>query len=148
MSNGAKSMSEHDPRQYHLKNEMRSALFLQIASLELNRQRLCSQVNSLSSFNSLLPAEIRAAIFYQAIQLPCHPDNKAECSVTTPFFLGKVWRDWRDLVWSSPLLWTNIHLCVTRQRCKAQANLLRDWLSRTASCPLSFCLTSGEEPES
>ena len=148
MSNGAKSMSEHDPRQYwHSKNEMRNALFLQIASLELNRQRLYSQVNSLSSFNSLLPAEIRAAIFYQAIQLPCPLDDKAECSVITPFFLGKVCRDWRDLVWSSPLLWTNIHLCVTRQRCKAQAHLLRDWVSRTASCPLSFCLTSGEEPE-
>jgi hypothetical protein len=149
MSNGAKSMSEHG-RQYHSKNEMRNALFRQIASLELSRQRLLSQINSLSSFNSLLPADIRAAIFYEAMQLPCpldEGDGKGEHSVITPFFLGKICRDWRDLVWSSPLLWTNIYLCMTRRRCKAQANLLQDWLSRTARCPLSFCLTSGEEPE-
>ena len=147
MSNGAKSMSEHGPSQSNPKVEMRNALFLQLASLELNRQRLCSQINSLSSFNSLLPAEIKAAIFYQATQLPCPLDDQGDCSVITPFFLGKICQDWRNLVWSSPLLWTNIHLCVTSQRCKAQANLLRDWLSKTASCPLSFHLTSVEEPE-
>ena len=142
-------MSEHGPSQSQTKVEMRNALFLQLASLELNRQRLCSQINSLSSFNSLLPAEIKAAIFYKAVQLPCplyDGDGEGEPSVVTPLFLGKNCRDWRDLVWSSPLLWSNIHLCVTRRRCNAQANLLRDWLSRTASCPLSVCLTSGEEP--
>jgi len=41
--------------EYHPKNETRNALFLQLASLELNRQRLCSQIKSLSPFNSLLP---------------------------------------------------------------------------------------------
>jgi len=85
-----------------------------------------------------------------AMHLPCplyDGDGKGERSVITPFFLGKICRDWRDLVWSSPLLWINIHLCITRRRYKAQANLLRDWLSRTASCPISFCLTSGKEPE-
>ena len=137
-------MSEPGPRQYHLKNEMRNALLLQV-------QRLCSEINSLSSFNSLLPAEIKAAIFYKAMQLPCPLNDggsKGERPpVITPFFLGKICRDWRDLVWSSPLLWSNIHLSVTRRRRKAQARLLRDWLSRTASCPLSFCLTSGEELE-
>ena len=142
-------MSEHGPSQSQKKVEMRNALFLQLASLELNRQRLCSQINSLSSFNSLLPAEIKAAIFYKAVQLPCplyDGDGEGEPSVVTPLFLGKICRDWRDLVWSSPFLWSNIHLRVTR-RCNAQANLLRDWLSRTAGCPLSVCLTSGEEPE-
>ncbi|EDR04084.1 uncharacterized protein LACBIDRAFT_306334 [Laccaria bicolor S238N-H82] len=142
MSNSAKSMSEPGPCQYHSKNEMRNALCLQL-------QRLPSEINSLSSFNSLLPAEIKAAIFYKAMQLPCplnDGDSKGErLPVITPFFLGKICQDWRDLVWSSPLLWSNIHLALTRRRCKAQANLLRDWLSRTASCPLSFCLTSGEE---
>ena len=78
-----------------------------------------------------------------AMHLPCplyDGDGKGERSVITPFFLGKTCRDWRDLVWSSPLLWTNIHLCITRRTCKAQANLLRDWLSRTASCPHFFAL--------
>ncbi|EDR04080.1 uncharacterized protein LACBIDRAFT_330902 [Laccaria bicolor S238N-H82] len=144
MSNGSKSMSDHG---YHPKVEMRNALFLQLASLESNRQQLCSRINSLSSFNSLLPAEIKAAIFYKAVQLPCPLYDGEGDPVITPFFLGKICRDWRDLVWSSPLLWSNIRLCVTRRRCKAQANLLRDWLSRAASCPLSVCLTSGEEPE-
>ena len=105
-------MSEHGPSQSQTKVEMRNALFLQLASLVLNRQRLCSQINSLSSFNSLLPAEIKAAIFYKAVQLPCplyDGDGEGEPSVVTPLFLGKICRDWRDLVWSSPLLWSNIH---------------------------------------
>lgn len=40
------------------------------------------------------------------------------------------------------MLWTNIHLRVTKKNRKAQTNLLRDWLSRTAGCPLTFCLAS------
>ena len=41
------------------------------------------------------------------------------------------------------MLWTNIHLWLTKKGYKAQTNLLRDWLSRNAGRPLTFCLVWG-----
>ena len=102
---------------------------------EQQRRRLDSQLNSLSPIDQL-PGEIKTEIFYSALcLLPKRGKN--------PFFLGKICRGWRDFAWSSPLLWTNIHLRLTKKNRKVQTNLLRDWLSRTAGCPLTFCLASG-----
>ncbi|EDR10602.1 uncharacterized protein LACBIDRAFT_317225 [Laccaria bicolor S238N-H82] len=92
---------------------------------EQERRRLDTQLNALSPIDQL-PAEVKTEIFYSVCR--------------NPFFLGKICRGWRDFVWSSPVLWTNIHLEVTKKNRKVQANLLRDWLSRTAGCPLTFCL--------
>ena len=101
---------------------------------EQQRRQFYSQLNSLSPIDQL-PAEIKTEIFYRALcLLPKRRKN--------PFFLGKVCRGWRDFVWSCPVLWTNIHLRVMKQNRKAQTNFVRDWLSRTAGYPLTFCLAS------
>ncbi|EDR04086.1 uncharacterized protein LACBIDRAFT_306337 [Laccaria bicolor S238N-H82] len=57
-----------------------------------------------------------------------------------PFFLGKICRCWRDVVWSTPILWTTLYLRLSSDNYKAQTVLLRDWLSRTGKRPISFCL--------
>ena len=75
---------------------------------EQQRRRLDSQLNSLSPIDQL-PGEIKTEIFYSALcLLPKRGKN--------PFFLGKICRGWRDFVWSSPVLWTNIHLRLTKKK--------------------------------
>jgi hypothetical protein len=150
-------MPEHDC--HHSENETsRNALLQQVAVLEsemdetraqiaqkqaflLEQKQECrqlnSQLNSLSPIDQL-PAEIKTEIFYNAL-CPLTKEGKS------PFFLGKISRGWRDFVWSSPVLWTNMYLRLTKKGCKVQTNLLRAWLPRTAGCPLTFCLASDWE---
>jgi len=101
---------------------------------EQQHQQLNSQLNSLSPIDQL-PAGIKTEIFYSAL-----------CPITkggkNPFFLGKICWGCRDFVWSSPVLWMNIHLWLMKKGYKAQTNLLQDWLFRTAGCPLTFYLTA------
>jgi len=125
----------------------RNALFRQVADLEAEmarmqalllekgkeRLRLYSEINSLSPFDQL-PAEIKTEIFYNALNMSTGWYD------VNPFFLGKVCHGWRDLVWSTPILWKTLYLRLSRDKYKAQAVLLRDWLSRTGKYPISFRL--------
>ncbi|EDR04078.1 uncharacterized protein LACBIDRAFT_306323 [Laccaria bicolor S238N-H82] len=104
---------------------------------EKERQQLNTQLNSLFPINQL-PAEIKAEIFFNAL------GSLTDFVGVTPFFLGKICRCWRDVVWSTPILWTTLHLRLSRDNYKAQAALLRDWLFRTGKLPISFCLETKE----
>ena len=133
----------------------KNGLLLQIAALEseiahtqavLFRQqeeyrRLRSKFNSLSPINQL-PAEIKTEIFHRTLG-PLASSKETE-EGETPFFLGKICQSFRYFVWSTPILWTTIRLWLTKARYKAQTDLLRDWLSRTANYPISFSLDTIE----
>ena len=96
-----------------------------------------SQLNSLSPINQL-PVEIKAEVFYNAL------GSLTDFVGVNPFFLGKICHCWRDVVWSTPILWTTLYLRLSRDNYKTQSVLLRDWLSRTAKHPISFCLDTEE----
>jgi len=101
------------------------------------RRKLNSQLNLLSPINQL-PAEIKAEIFYNAV-------GDFYClEGVNPLFLGKICHCWRDVVWSTPILWTTLYLRLSRDNFKAQTVLLRDWLSRAGKYPISFCLDTEE----
>ncbi|KIK04534.1 hypothetical protein K443DRAFT_4514 [Laccaria amethystina LaAM-08-1] len=99
--------------------------------------QLYSKLNSLSPIDRL-PSEIKTEIFHNAL---LSEDFHGEDLPVTPFFLGKICQGWRNFVWSCPVLWTIIHLCLSKRRYESQTNLLREWLSRTAGCALSIHLT-------
>jgi hypothetical protein len=135
-------MSENGPHRSENENTW-NALLQQVEALEAEmarmravpleiRLRLYSKINSLSPFDQL-PAEIKTEIFYNALGL-------YNSEGVNPFFLGKICHGWRDFVWSTPILWTNLYLLLTTDNYEAQAVLLRDWLSRTGEYPISFCL--------
>ena len=109
------------------------ALVAQKQSLLLEQRRgLYSKLNSLSPVDKL-PVEIKTEIFYNT--LPVHPTPKYCKDKGTemhPFFLGKICRGWRQFVWSTPVLWTILHLWLSVDRYDTQTELLREWLSRTA----------------
>lgn len=131
---------------------MRNAILRQVAAVESEMEqtrallreqskeclRLYSKLNSLSPIDRL-PAEIKTEIFHNALLSKNFHGGDLP---VTPFFLGKICQGWRNFVWSSPVLWTDVHLCLSKRRYKSQTNLLREWLSRTAGCGLSFHLTT------
>jgi hypothetical protein len=137
---------------WHSDNEIRNAVLRQVAVVESKmeqtrallreqskeRLQLYSKLNSLSPIDRL-PSEVKTEIFHNA--LLSEDFHGGDLSVT-PFFLGKICQGWRNFVWSSPMLWTDIHLCLSKRRYESQTNLLREWLSRTAGCALSFHLTT------
>ena len=125
------------------KETRRDVLLLQVAALESEmaqkRLRLYSEINSLSPIDQL-PAEIKTEIFYNALGSLVY----SEWQGIYPFFLGKICRSWRDFVWSTPILWTTLHLCLSKDKYEAQTDLFHDWLSRISNLPISFCLNTKE----
>ena len=153
------SVPEHVP--HHSDNEIRNAVLRQLAAVESEmeqtrallreqseeRLRLYSKLNSLSPID-LLPAEIKTEIFHNALlSKNFHTTREGDLPVT-PFFLGKICQGWRNFVWSSPALWADIHLCLSKRRYESQTSLLHEWLSRTAGCALSFHLTTADSESS
>ena len=142
---------EHRP--HFAKETRRNVLLSQVATLEseiaqtralllereTERLQLYSEINTLSPIDQL-PAEIKAEIFYNA--LGSLVDSAWQGIY--PFFLGKICRGWRDFVWSTPILWTTLHLCLSKDKYEAQTDLLHEWLSRTSKHPISFCLDTEE----
>jgi len=109
--------------------------------LSWRRTNLRRKINSLSS-TALLPAEILTEIFWLACQL------EDGGPALTPLFFGGICKEWREIAWSTPLLWNTISLHVSRKAHGSQVQLLRDWLLRANSSPLFIKLTSDDEHES
>lgn len=62
----------------------------------------------------------------------------ATSRMTTPLTISAVCRDWRQAAFSEPRLWNSIYLVAVPYKAKIQAELLRDWLSRSGSLPLTI----------
>ena len=62
---------------------------------------------------------------------------------TTPFILGAVCKDWREITWTTPVLWSSIIVHLTKYTIKTRSSLVRDWLSRSGQLPLSICISFG-----
>jgi len=87
-----------------------------------------------------LPPELLGTIFATV----CHADfhkfhsDKSRHNKTTAFTLGQICREWRDIVWSTPEIWSHVFLCLSLTRYDAQVKLLEGWLNRSGICPLSL----------
>ena len=114
-----------------------------IQNLSWKRTNLRRKINSLSP-TALLPTEILTKIF----KLTCQLEDGLGGPPVTPVFLGGICKDWREIAWSTPLLWNMISLHVSRKVHDSQVHLLRDWLLRANSSPLFIKLTSDDEDES
>ena len=102
------------------------------------------RINELSSLTARIPSEILVEIFQIACQ-PVENDYRAEKEVT-PFFIGSICSQWRDVAWSTPFLWNTILLHVSRKY-HGQVQLLGDRLLNARSAPLNIKLISEDEHE-
>ncbi|KAF9522219.1 hypothetical protein CPB83DRAFT_864790 [Crepidotus variabilis] len=88
------------------------------------------------NFIDQLPVDLITGIF----SLICQPTefHKDVIGYTPPFYLGTICRSWRNLAWSTPLLWTYIYLKVSSKPSNIQAELLKDCFARSGSSLLSI----------
>ena len=85
-----------------------------------------------------IPSEILIKIF----QIACQPDDSGYKQAVTPLFIGSICSLWRDVAWSTPLLWNTILLDFSLQYRDTHFQLLGDWLLKARSAPLSIKLTT------
>ena len=82
--------------------------------------------------------------FCPVLQLPLEISTKifVYCDLgvgsTTPFQLGHICHRWRDLVWSTPMLWKNVSLDL---RHRFNCDLIHQWLVHSGQQPLDIKIT-------
>jgi hypothetical protein len=87
------------------------------------------------------PPEIVSHIFMQYSLPSARVDRRYNW--TSPLYLGAVCQKWRQLAWTTPELWTSLYIG-SHNRDRAQ--LVLEWLERSASLPLTIRLgTYGED---
>lgn len=65
-------------------------------------------------------------------------------SFAAPLFLGKICGSWRNIVWSTPPLWTLIDLVLPIAKHYLHAQLLEEWLGRSKDLPLTITFRRDE----
>lgn len=93
---------------------------------------------------SRLPVEIMAEIFMYGFAMACVAEQDTEATIF-PLILGQVCHDWRHIAWQLSELWNKFHCRISNTRCSVQAELLREWLSRSESRLLFIRITVEDE---
>ncbi|KAJ7193781.1 hypothetical protein GGX14DRAFT_587540 [Mycena pura] len=88
-----------------------------------------------------LPSEIVSEIFLKFI--PVYPSCPPMMGIHSPSHLMRICRQWRDIALSTPQLWRAISTrtpVMLERTARKYARLVRTWLVRSGSCPLSIQL--------
>ncbi|KAJ7934758.1 hypothetical protein B0H13DRAFT_1508836, partial [Mycena leptocephala] len=86
-----------------------------------------------------LPFEMTAEIFDHFQVRPIYP-GRSRPDLQSPTLLAQVCRQWRDIAMSSPRLWNSLQLDLDPKILPQQLILLRSWLTRSGTCPLSIAI--------
>ena len=122
----------------------------ELAKLKAKYDALTTTMNSIHDpFIHKLPPEIGSRIFH--LSLPTFDDGKRLEEILKPWGngssakilrLGAVCRMWRQLAWATPNLWNTLYLFIGSQTRHSLAeslpDLVRDWLERSGSLPLTI----------
>jgi hypothetical protein len=103
--------------------------------LEQKRASLRRAVNHLFSAVLRLPNELSTEII-----LHCLPDMNLPVTANswrTPFYFGSICHTWRDLIWSTPWIWSIVSVDLSSGM---PIELLKKWFIRSDPLPLSIQL--------
>ncbi|KAK6977489.1 hypothetical protein R3P38DRAFT_2666234 [Favolaschia claudopus] len=128
-------------------SEELSRLQALIDKLSIERDQLKDYVDAHKALISpvrQIPEDILREIFHAC--LPTSRNARMSTS-DAPLLLGHICRGWRNIVMSTPTLWTSIHihldfLTASNQRLAGAMH----WLNRTVSSPLSLSLLASRKP--
>lgn len=114
----------------------------EIQSLNDYRASLLRRLNQIKPSTRILPPETLALIFHHASQhIPLTADffpNKKP-SRTSPLLIGSVCSHWRQIAWSTPMLWTYIDPVPIRRNAQhTDAALLRLYFKNARALPVSL----------
>ncbi|KAJ7207679.1 hypothetical protein C8J57DRAFT_1734148 [Mycena rebaudengoi] len=134
------SISELDARILDLENSL--------AAVRREREKLQSRLADYAYPVLTLPAEITSKIFTHF--LPIYPLCSLITGLLSPMLLGQICRQWRDIALGTPRLWSAIEIEIHSDdpdRFSARVDLLRAWLIRSKTCPLSLSVQIDRVPE-
>lgn len=120
---------------------------------ELNQQRDALEDKVTGYQGMFSPARRLLPEVLQEIFIHCLPTdrNPAMSATEAPLLLGRVCRQWRDVAYSTPTLWSGIHISipfnspfVRMHTCShaVRAKAVNAWLLRSGVCPLSISLSA------
>ena len=81
-----------------------------------------------------LPVEVLSEIFL--LVMKSWFGNNFFCGLPPPIQLARVCRAWRQIAFSTPLLWAFIRIVLPTKKLDVYEELLREWIARSAGCPL------------
>ncbi|KAJ3576783.1 hypothetical protein NP233_g220 [Leucocoprinus birnbaumii] len=118
----------------------------EMSSLKNKRARLRSRLNQLRAPTSSLPPETLSLIFQYACQLP---DAIGDGDPHLPIILGGVSTHWREVAWSTSLLWTALAIEARHAQYASAStlSLLRLYLDNIGHRLLSLRILIPEEAE-
>jgi hypothetical protein len=105
----------------------------------------------------LSPARRLLPDILQEIFVRCLPTGgySAMSRMDAPLVLGRVCREWRDIAYSTPSLWSAIHIAIPKDSsyvlmhtCSHATRMraIQDWLSRSGICPLYISISTPCSP--
>ncbi|KAJ2922940.1 hypothetical protein H1R20_g14198, partial [Candolleomyces eurysporus] len=93
-----------------------------------------------------LPPELLTEVFAVACFSEVAATNTARRARTTPLTLGQVCRHWRQIVESTPHLWSWVLIRLYRSKYDSQLEILKEWIGRTSTTqPLTIELSFEDE---
>ncbi|KAJ2919673.1 hypothetical protein MD484_g712, partial [Candolleomyces efflorescens] len=93
-----------------------------------------------------LPPELLTEVFAIACFSEVAATNTARRERTTPLVLGQICRHWRDIVLSTPHLWSWVLIRLYRSKYDSQLEILKNWIGHTSSNqPLTIELSFEDE---
>jgi len=115
-----------------------------LAQLVLRRPPIKTRINRRASpMLRALPPEVLSRIFAFYIPAFSEPAGKGIRPSSNPLTLGAICRLWRNVAWSTPELWSCLSLYLCFARVALLTDLVREWLGRSGSLPLSIRLYCG-----
>jgi len=82
-----------------------------------------------------LPVEVLSEIFILVVK-SWSSDLFGHGGLPPPMQLARICRTWRQIAFSTPLLWTFIRIVLPTKRLDVYEELIREWIARSAGCPL------------
>ena len=118
------------------------------AEVEERQVLIKREINAYSAPILHLPSEMTLEIFttYLSGISWDHLASGQSLSVSqTPLLFGRICNAWRELAWSTPILWSSIQLDLMEYRVTPlDPALVEQWLVRSGTSPLSICVVSDQ----
>ena len=120
-----------------------------LRKLAVEHQKIKTELNfSHSRIINKIPLEIMSRIFQF-----CTPALAMDAGILrflpstdilAPLKLGAVCKDWRQIAWSAPEIWTYLSISLHEDHHPKHRRLIQEWIYRSKALPLTFSLSQFE----